>query len=438
MSINRMYYGTKKIYSFLENGNTGGDCNCEQEYQNGYNQGFQDGQNSVECPEGGSCNLGEGEIYLTANDAGFYELYAADDGYDGWSKFYVTLENGGAIKIRKASDLLDAFNNGESFDYGAYYYVGGKITEIQEINTQYGNATYILDNGFKVYRGKWMDGVPFDYEDQIKVGAYIAVYGIIQNYNGTLQFKAGSQVIAYQECEGGGSSNPFAEYGYNEEDVTNISSLNKGNSLAKLNEWDSSRDSAIEYFIEDEYETPAHQRLVFAPMLDTSNVTNMSRMFKGTANLVYVPTYDTSKVVSMRGMFERSGIMFIPKFDTSNVQDVIGFCAETTRLVSLPKFDFSNVTEIGEFFGYWNTVMSLVNLGGFEGLKIDWNDGYGLNNCPYLTYESIMNVINGLYDFRGNGDNDTIKALKIHTNTMALLSDEDKQIAINKGWMLTE
>ena len=57
MSINRMYYGTKKIYSFLENGNTGGDCNCEQEYQNGYNQGYQDGQNSVECPEvGGSSN----------------------------------------------------------------------------------------------------------------------------------------------------------------------------------------------------------------------------------------------------------------------------------------------------------------------------------------------------------------------------------------------
>lgn len=57
MSINRMYYGTKKIYSFLENGNTGGECNCEQEYQNGYNQGYQDGQNSVECPEvGGSSN----------------------------------------------------------------------------------------------------------------------------------------------------------------------------------------------------------------------------------------------------------------------------------------------------------------------------------------------------------------------------------------------
>ena len=164
-----------------------------------------------DCPEGGSCNLGEGEIYLTTNDAGFYELYAADDGYDGWSKFYVTLEGGGAIKIHKASDLLDTFNNGEQIDFGAYYYVGGKITDIQEINTQYGNATYTLDNGFKVYRGKWIDDNPFWDENQIKVGAYIVVYGIIQEHNGVLGFKVNSQVIAYQECEGGEVVSCFLE-----------------------------------------------------------------------------------------------------------------------------------------------------------------------------------------------------------------------------------
>ena len=170
-------------------------------YDEGYNQGYVDGQNSVECPEGGSCNLGEGEIYLTASDAGFYELNASDDGYDGWSKFYVTLEESGAIKVHKASDLLDAFNNG-SIDLGTYYYVGGKITDIQEVSTQYGNATYTLDNGFSVYRGKWIDNTLFG-EDQIKVGAYIVVYGIIQEHNGVLGFKVNSQVIAYQECEGG-------------------------------------------------------------------------------------------------------------------------------------------------------------------------------------------------------------------------------------------
>lgn len=172
-------------------------------YDEGYNQGYEDGQNSVECPEGGTCNLGEGEIVLDTTMAGFYELYAAEDGYDGWSKFYVTLENGGAIKIHKAEELIQMFNEGWGIDFGAYYYVGGKITDIQEISTEWGNATYTLDNGFKVYRGKWIDGNTFSDENQIKVGAYIVVYGVIADYRGTLQFNAGSQVIAYQECEGG-------------------------------------------------------------------------------------------------------------------------------------------------------------------------------------------------------------------------------------------
>ena len=174
---------------------------CSGAYDEGYNQGYEDGQNSVECPEGGTCNLGEGAILLDTSMAGTYELYASDDGYDGWSKFIVNLEGGEAIKVHKASDLLDTFNNGGTIDYGTYHYVGGKITEIQEVNTQYGNATYTLDNGLLVYRGKWTNGEPFQSEDQIKVGAYIVVYGVIADYRGTLQFNAGSQVIAYKECE---------------------------------------------------------------------------------------------------------------------------------------------------------------------------------------------------------------------------------------------
>lgn len=156
-----------------------------------------------ECPEGGSCNLGVGEVLLDTTMTGTYELNASDDGYDGWEKFIVILEGGSAIKVHKAEELIQMFNEGGHIDFGAYYYVGGKITEIEEVNTQYGNATYVLDNGFKIYRGDWLDGSGFYDENQIKVGAYIVVYGIIQDYRGQLQFKAHSQVIAYQEFEGG-------------------------------------------------------------------------------------------------------------------------------------------------------------------------------------------------------------------------------------------
>ena len=167
----------------------------------------EDGYNHIEVnvpTEGSSCNLGEGEFVYGTSDVGRYELNASDDGYDGWSKIYLEIE-GGAIKVHRAADLLDSFNNnnGAGLDYGRNYYVGGEITEIQEVSTQYGNATYILDNGFKIYRGKWFEGNSFNSEDQIKVGAYIVVYGVLAEYKGTLQLNKNSQVIAYQECTGG-------------------------------------------------------------------------------------------------------------------------------------------------------------------------------------------------------------------------------------------
>lgn len=205
----------------------GGDCS--DAYNKGYEDGYNQGQ--AECPdcpelteiaitengryegaynvvnvdvptEGGSCNLGEGEFIYGTSDVGRYELNASDDGYDGWSKIYLEIE-GGAIRVWRASELLNMYNNGETLDYGRNYYVGGEITEIQEISTQYGNATYILDNGFKIYRGKWIDGNGFSIQDQIKVGAYIVVYGVLAEYKGTLQLNKNSQVIAYQECTGG-------------------------------------------------------------------------------------------------------------------------------------------------------------------------------------------------------------------------------------------
>ena len=159
-----------------------------------------------ECPEGGSCNLGIGEYGFDTNTVGDYELYASDDGYDGWSKMFIHIYgDSGAIRVQRASDLLDSFNNdnGAGLDYGWNYYVGGIITEKQEFNTEYDYATYILDNGFKIYRGKWLNGDSFLGEDPIKLGAYAIVYGVLQDNNGELGLEEGSQVVAYQECAGG-------------------------------------------------------------------------------------------------------------------------------------------------------------------------------------------------------------------------------------------
>ena len=91
--------------------------------------------------------------------------------------------------------------------------------------------------------------------------------------------------------------------------------------------------------------------------LNTSNVTYMSNMFEGCANLVFLDlsNFDTSNVRSMYCMFEScSGLtsLDLSNFDTSNVtnmQYMFSNCYSLTSL-DLSNFDTSNVTNMVNLF----------------------------------------------------------------------------------------
>ena len=177
--------------------------------------------------------------------------------------------------------------------------------------------------------------------------------------------------------------------------------------------------------------------LTTVPQFNTQNVTTMSNMFKGCTSLTVVPLFDTSNVTNMSYMFQDcTSLTTVPSFNTSNVTNMDRIFYSCKSLTEIPLFDCSNVTTMSTMFGY-GELNNITTLGGFKDLKVDWNDGYGLVKCPNLTYESVMNVINNLYDFRGNGDETTTKTIKFHPNSLALLSDDDKTIATNRGWVLS-
>lgn len=161
--------------------------------------------------------------------------------------------------------------------------------------------------------------------------------------------------------------------------------------------------------------------IVICPPLNTSNVTNMKSLFIDCSKLEEVGPMDTSKVTTMYGMFNN-------------------FSGEYP-LRKLPEFDCSSLTDINQYFaysGYQNKRPKLTDCGGWKNLKCNWNDGYGLNHCPNLTYESCINILNGLYDFTGNGLVPTSSQgnLKVHQNLIDLVGDEIN-IAISKGWKIT-
>ncbi len=180
--------------------------------------------------------------------------------------------------------------------------------------------------------------------------------------------------------------------------------------------------------------------LTTVPEFDTSNCTSMATMFGNCEKLTTVPEFDTSNCTSMSQLFSGcKSLTTVPPFNTSKVENFRYAFADCYELESLPLFDFSVVKSTSiEVFGISSTNFEkLTTLGGFKDLKYDWTGIYGLNRCPNLTYESVMNVINNLYDFRSNGDSSTTRTLKLNANSLALLTDDDKAIATSKGWVLS-
>lgn len=81
-------------------------------------------------------------------------------------------------------------------------YVKGVITEIKEVSTSYGNATYFINDAgatsgqLEVYRGYSIGGAKFKSETEIKVGDEVIVFGKLVDYNGTYEFTTGSQIYS--------------------------------------------------------------------------------------------------------------------------------------------------------------------------------------------------------------------------------------------------
>ena len=176
------------------------------------------------------------------------------------------------------------------------------------------------------------------------------------------------------------------------------------------------------------------------PLIDTSNVTNMSLMFGACSSLQTIPQINTSNVTNMSYMFRNcSDLQTIPQLNTSNVTNMSHmFFMEVTlnSLSSLPKLDCQKVNAMDHYFsGTRDGMSTLTDVGGWENLKCNWNDEYSLATCPNLTYQSCINILNGLYDFVGNGSTET-RTLKVHQNFLDAVGEEIS-IGTNKGWTIT-
>ena len=184
--------------------------------------------------------------------------------------------------------------------------------------------------------------------------------------------------------------------------------------------------------------------LTTIPQLDTSNVTNMSYMFSSCRSLTNIPQLDTSKVTTMSSMFQGcQKLTTIPQLDTSKVTSVYNMFGHCDVLISLPLLNFSNVIDIRYFFDS-TASGTLTILGGFQNLGQAYLTTQSANYNNYkldliakynLTHDSLMNVINNLYDIASKGVK--TQQLLLGSTNISKLSAEEIAIATNKGFSVS-
>lgn len=130
-----------------------------------------------------------------------------------------------------------------------------------------------------------------------------------------------------------------------------------------------------------------------------------------------------------------------PHINTKSCTNSAYMFSSCSNLISVPLLDFGNNTSLMYMF---SSCSSLTTLGGFKDLGKAYltttsanNNGYrlDLSSCTKLTHDSLMNVINNLYDIASKGCN--TQSLKLSSASLSLLTADEIAIATNKGWTIS-
>ncbi len=96
-----------------------------------------------------------------------------------------------AYTAAEAKALIDAK---DKYDLSKEVFVKGIISEVTEITTEYGNATFIIEEGFTIFRCRDLDGEKFTNVEALKVGDEVVAKGLLKLYGETYELTNGQLV----------------------------------------------------------------------------------------------------------------------------------------------------------------------------------------------------------------------------------------------------
>ena len=200
------------------------------------------------------------------------------------------------------------------------------------------------------------------------------------------------------------------------------------------------------YFLKSNTTADIRTWITKIPELDTSNITNMASMFASCKNLkeLDLSNFDTSKVTSMTSMFASCSSLTnldLSSFDTSKVTGMNQMFMSAEKLETLSAINAESVTNVYYMFVYAH---ALVDFGGLINLGKSYSTTQSANyynytldfsSCTKLTKQSLINVLNSLYDIATLGVKP--QQLIVGSTNLAKLTAEEIAIATNKGWSVS-
>ena len=187
------------------------------------------------------------------------------------------------------------------------------------------------------------------------------------------------------------------------------------------------------------------ENIISVPEIDTSDCTDFSYMCQGCSSLLEVPYLDITKANYLSYMFEQCrALKKIPQYDFSNAKYIHNIFCKCSNLEEVPLLNMQNVASTGWPNGFIDECANLTTLGGFQNLGQGYSTTITENSSDTtlklrystkLTHESLMNVINNLYDIKTKGVKP--QQLVLGSTNLSKLTSEEIAIATNKGWTVS-
>lgn len=182
-----------------------------------------------------------------------------------------------------------------------------------------------------------------------------------------------------------------------------------------------------------------------------SNTQNDYSYSSGRLLLQYIKKIPTLNIGNRTSLYDAFAQMYnllsIEEIDTSNITNMYGAFRECENLITIPALNAEKVTNIDGVLSYTS---SLTNVGGFINLGMAYDTSKEANYNNYtlqlgrlymdsysknLTHESLMNIINNLYDIKTKGCN--AQKLILGSTNINKLTSEEIAIATEKGWTVS-